>query len=125
MAAQKATTSRDPAVGPLEVKLAGSGAYASSVGEGRRRTPPLLELNRVLTAGRALELGTETTEDLRYLQGRGSSLGGMRPKCTVLDADGSLAIGKFPSVSDVRSVTRGEVLALKLAERAGIEVAEE
>ena len=34
---------------------------------------------------------------------------------TVLDADGTLALGKFPSVEDSRSVTRGEVLALKLA----------
>lgn len=41
----------------------------------------------------------------------------------MLDADGWLAIGKFPSVGDTRSVTRGEVLALKLAEKAGIEVA--
>jgi hypothetical protein len=33
---------------------------------------------------------------------------GMRPKCTVVDADGRLAIGKFPSVQDERSVTKGE-----------------
>jgi serine/threonine-protein kinase HipA len=36
----------------------------------------------------------------------------MRPKCTVLDDDGRLAIGKFPSVKDDRSVTKGEVLAM-------------
>lgn len=34
-----------------------------------------------------------------------------------------LAIGKFPSASDTRSITRGEVLALHLAQVAGIEVA--
>ena len=28
-----------------------------------------------------------------YLRGRGTSLGGVRPKCTVLDDDGILAIG--------------------------------
>lgn len=47
----------------------------------------------------------------------------MRPKCTIVDADGSLAIGKFPSIGDERSVTRGEVLALVLAKQAGIDVA--
>jgi serine/threonine-protein kinase HipA len=90
---------------------------------GRRSTPPLIELERIFQASRALERGQETTEDLRYLQGKGTSLGGMRPKCTMVDEDGWLAIGKFPSVGDTRSVTRGEVLALKLASRAGIDAA--
>jgi len=45
----------------------------------------------------------------------------MRPKCSVLDEGGQLAIGKFPSVGDQRSVTRCELLALKLAALAGIE----
>jgi len=47
----------------------------------------------------------------------------MRPKCTVLDDNGTLAIGKFPSVGDRRSVTCGEVLALRLAAKAGIDAA--
>ena len=91
--------------------------------EGRRSTPPLIELKRIYQASRAVERGQETAEDLRYLQGKGTSLGGMRPKCTLVDEDSRLAIGKFPSVGDTRSVTRGEVLALKLAARAGIEAA--
>jgi hypothetical protein len=74
-------------------------------------------------AVRAVETGNDTLEDLRYLQGKGTSLGGMRPKCSVLDENGQLAIGKFPSVNDTLAVTRGEVLALHLAERAGIEAA--
>jgi len=47
----------------------------------------------------------------------------MRPKCTIMDEDGWLAIGKFPSVNDTRSVTCGAVLALKLAQLAGIDAA--
>ncbi len=90
---------------------------------GQRSTPPLIELERVFLASRAVERGDETAEDLRYLQGKGTSLGGMRPKCTLVDEDGRLAIGKFPSVGDARSVTRGEVLALKLAALAGIDAA--
>lgn len=98
--------------------------YMRSVEEGKRATPPLLELEKVMSASRAVELSQETKEDLEYLQGKGTSLGGMRPKCTLLDEDGALALGKFPSVNDERSVTRGEVLALRLAKSAGINTAE-
>lgn len=99
------------------------GSWHRAAPAGRRSTPPLIELERAFQASRALERGQETAEDLRYLQGRGTSLGGMRPKCTMVDEDGWLAIGKFPSVGDTRSVTRGEVLALKLAALAGIDAA--
>ena len=99
------------------------GNWHRTVSQGQRSTPPLIELERIYQASRAVERGQETAEDLRYLQGKGTSLGGMRPKCTLVDEDGRLAIGKFPSVNDARSVTRGEVLALKLAALAGVEAA--
>lgn len=99
------------------------GLFQRTVEEGQRATPPLVELERIYNASRAVEKSQETAEDLKYLQGKGTSLGGMRPKCTVLDEHGRLAIGKFPSVGDARSVTRGEVLALLLARDAGIEAA--
>lgn len=101
----------------------GNGDFLATTAEGKRSAPPLVELEHMVAASRAVERNEETAEDLRYLQGKGTSLGGMRPKCTVLDEDGRLAIGKFPSVADSRSVTRGEVLALRLAAKAGIEVA--
>ena len=88
------------------------------------RTPQLIELDKIYAAARAVEQGTETEADLKFLQGKATSLGGLRPKCTVLDADGALALGKFPSVADTRSIVRGEVLALKLARLAGLEAAE-
>jgi len=97
--------------------------YLRNVEDGKRPTPPLLELEKIMTASHAVELNKETAEDLQYLQGKGTSLGGMRPKCTVLEEDGALALGKFPSVKDERSVTRGEVLALRLAKLARIESA--
>jgi serine/threonine-protein kinase HipA len=99
------------------------GNFLRTAEAGKRSTPPLLELPRMLAASRAVEIGSETAEDLKYLQGKGTSLGGMRPKCTVIDDNGVLAIGKFPSISDTRSVTRGEVLALCLARQAGIDAA--
>lgn len=90
---------------------------------GRRTVPPLMELGHLLSASRAVEMQVETAADLEYLRGRGTSLGGMRPKCTVVDDDGSLSIGKFPSMTDTREVTKGEVLALTLARAAGITAA--
>lgn len=88
------------------------------------RTPQFIELEKIYAATRAVEQGTETEADLLFLQGKGTSLGGLRPKCTVLDTDGALALGKFPSISDTRSVVRGEVLALKLAALARLDAAQ-
>lgn len=90
----------------------------------RRTTLPLIELKQLAAASHAVETASETAADLAYLRGRGTSLGGLRPKCSVLDEDGSLAIGKFPSVQDTRAVTKGEVLAMQLARQAGITAAE-
>ncbi len=101
-----------------------TGNYLRTIESGDRATPPLLELGSLLGASHAVELGRETEADLRYLRGRGTSLGGLRPKCSVIDDNGQLAIGKFPSVKDQRSVTKGEVLALRLAVVAGIEAAQ-
>lgn len=100
------------------------GVFCRACEEGRRTAPPLIELGRLLAATRAVETDHETAADLAYLRGRGTSLGGMRPKCTVIDEDGRLSIGKFPSVTDERSVTKGEVLAMTLAKAAGIHAAE-
>ena len=96
------------------------GVFQRATGEGQRTAPPLVELSTMMTASRAVETNTETAEDLAYLRGRGTSLGGLRPKCSVIDADGALSIGKFPSVEDERAVTKGEVLAMHLAKAAGI-----
>ena len=101
-----------------------SGVFCRSTEAGRRSAPPLIELSQLMTATRAVETETETAADLAYLRGRGTSLGGMRPKCTVVDDDGRLAIGKFPSVNDERAVTKGEVLAMQLASASGLQVAE-
>lgn len=106
------------------LRLHSGSKYLQTIEAGRRNTPPLVALGRMYAASRAIENNQETAEDLRYLQGKGTSLGGMRPKCTVLDEDGALALGKFPSVGDTINVTRGEVLALHLATKAGINTAQ-
>jgi serine/threonine-protein kinase HipA len=85
----------------------------------KHRTPHLVDLGNIAAATRKVEKGTETSADLEYLQGKGTSLGGLRPKCTLIDEGGTLAIGKFPSISDTHSVVRSEVLALHLLAHAG------
>jgi len=100
------------------------GVFQRATGEGRRTAPPLVELSTLMTASRAVETNTETAEDLAYLRGRGTSLGGLRPKCSVIDDDGALSIGKFLSVEDERAVTKGEVLAMHLARAAGVNASE-
>lgn len=84
----------------------------------------MVELAHLLAASRAVETNTETAADLAYLRGRGTSLGGLRPKCTIVDDGGRLSIGKFPGVDDERAVTKGEVLALRLAAAAGVDAAQ-
>lgn len=101
-----------------------NGQYLRKAADGTRSTPAFLELEKILLASRAVEMSQETAQDLAYLQGKGTSLGGMRPKCTMLDADGALSLGKFPSANDERAVTQGEVLALRLAKMAGIDSAQ-
>ena len=100
------------------------GIFQHPLEQGRRTAPPLIELDTLISATRAVESNTETAADLAYLRGKGTSLGGLRPKCTVIDADGWLSIGKFPSIADERAVTKGEILALRLAKAAGINAAE-
>jgi serine/threonine-protein kinase HipA len=47
-----------------------TGAYLRSVSDGERSTPAFLELEKILSASRAVELSRETAEDLAYLQGK-------------------------------------------------------
>jgi serine/threonine-protein kinase HipA len=69
-----------------------------------------------------VENDAETAEEIRLLLAPGSSLGGARPKASIRDRDGSLAIAKFPHKSDEVQVERWEAVALRLAEKAGIRV---
>ena len=83
--------------------------------------PPIMRLAALLRAADAIHSETETAEDLRFLLGEGSPLGGARPKSAVTLADGSLGIAKFPKPDDTRDIGSGEILALQLARHAGIQ----
>ena len=109
-------------VGAIRFRDQQSGEFLATSLPGRRTTPALIEIDRLLKASAAVDANEETAADLQMLLGNGSPLGGMRPKCTVND-NGRLALAKFPSATDERDVVRGEVLALTLAEMAGITAA--
>lgn len=86
------------------------------------RIPPLLDLPRLLSATERVAGDADSDEDLRLLLAPGSSLGGVRPKASVRDRDGHLAIAKFPRQDDEINTVLWEALALTLAAKAGIEV---
>ncbi len=88
------------------------------------KLPPLVRLNELLSATDAIHSETETAQDLRFLLGAGSPVGGARPKAAVALANGQLGIAKFPKPDDPRDIAAGEILALTLATKAGIQVAE-
>lgn len=86
------------------------------------RIPPVIELPKLLAAASHFESQTDTDEELRLLLAPGSSLGGARPKATVRQSDGSLAIAKFPQQNDEFDVEAWEAVALTLAKAAGVAV---
>jgi serine/threonine-protein kinase HipA len=90
--------------------------------EGGKRIPPLVELPRLLSAAEHVMEDTDTEEDLRLLFAPGSSLGGARPKASVIEKDGHLAIAKFPRKDDEINTVVWEAVALTLAKKAGIAV---
>lgn len=61
---------------------------------------------------------------LALLMAPGSSLGGARPKASVVDAAGGLWIAKFPGRDDEHDMGAWEMLTAKLARDAGIEMSE-
>jgi serine/threonine-protein kinase HipA len=90
--------------------------------EGVKRIPPLVELPELLSAAEHVVEDKDTEEDLRLLIAPGSSLGGARPKASVIERDGELAIAKFPSRGDEFNTVLWEAVALALAAKAGIPV---
>lgn len=86
----------------------------------RAGVPALIELGRLLQITERILRDEETDEDLQLIFAPGSSLGGARPKASVIDQHGHLSIAKFPKESDEYSIETWEEIALRLAERADI-----
>jgi serine/threonine-protein kinase HipA len=107
--------------GALRFSLEDGGPYLTP--QDKQSIPPLIELPRLLSAAERYLDDDETAEDLKILLASGSSLGGARPKASVRDTDGSLAIAKFPKKDEEFNVVVWEAVALTLAEKAGIKTA--
>jgi serine/threonine-protein kinase HipA len=108
-------------IGALRFRADAKSPFLAATGG---KLPPVVRLNALLRATDAIHNETETAQDLRFLLGDGSPLGGARPKSAVSLADDRLAIAKFPKPDDTRDIAAGEILALTLAAQAGIQVAE-
>ena len=108
-------------VGALRFVRDGESAFCRDVGQ--CNVLPLASLPALLNAAMAIQANTESAEDLRLLLNEGSPLGGARPKSAVINSEGSLAIAKFPNPNDDYSIPHGEILALMLADKAGINAA--
>ncbi len=81
-----------------------------------------MELPRLLSATERFLDDDENAEDLRLLLAPGSSLGGARPKASIIDTDDHLAIAKFPRKDDDFNVVTWEAVTLVLAKKAGLTV---
>jgi serine/threonine-protein kinase HipA len=84
--------------------------------------PPLINLPKLLSASDAILEDAETAAELKLLLAPGSSLGGARPKASVRESDGQLAIAKFPKKDDDHPAVEWEFVALQLAKKAGLSV---
>lgn len=114
-------------MGALRFRLEKSGPFLNNNKE--MASPPwtsLKELERV-----SLKLEEEDIiDDPEYLKwlsmliAPGASLGGARPKASVVDNDGKLWIAKFPSKNDLGDVGGWEIVTYELAVAAGINMSE-
>lgn len=107
-------------LGAMRFRRAGEQEFQAPYAAG---IPPFIQLGRLLSITERVLRDEETDEDLLLLFAPGSSLGGARPKASVADKDGHLAIAKFPKQDDDYGIETWEEVALTLADAAGIRTA--
>ncbi len=96
----------------------------------QQAAPPIASLRKLQAASLAFEeygdndAHPELERWLSQLFAPGTSLGGARPKACVRDDNGALCMAKFPSRKDTRDIGAWELVANRLATRAGIVVPE-
>jgi serine/threonine-protein kinase HipA len=114
-------------MGGLRFKDTEDGDFIGS--ESRTKAPPLSDLGLLAEAAREVEISLTNHRRpqpkwLARLLRPGASLGGARPKASVMGADGSLYIAKFPSVLDDCDAELWEHLYHLLAKKCGIRCSE-
>ena len=112
-------------MGGLRFKYSSDGPFLNN--DRSFSTPPWTSLRELEYASLQLE-NQDSIDDANYLKWLsllvtpGSSLGGARPKASVLDDNDQLWIAKFPSKRDDRDIGAWEKLVHDLAIQAGITV---
>ena len=114
-------------MGGLRFKLNQDGPFLND--HKKMATPPWTSLRELEQASLQLERQDAMNDPEYYrwlslLIGPGSSLGGARPKASVVDDHGHLWIAKFPSSSDDKNVGAWEMVLHQLAIACGIQVSE-
>lgn len=111
-------------MGGIRFKLDPDGEFLSNDKE--TATPPWATLRSLEEASRQFENDSTKLEEkwLNQLIRPGSSLGGARPKATVVDTEGNLWIAKFPSRNDDNNTGAWEKVVHDLARMCGLNVPE-
>lgn len=104
-------------LGALRFRWTSESDFQAPMGAG---VPALVDLDELLHVTERILRDEETDDDLQLIFAPGSSLGGARPKASVIDQHGHLSIAKFPKETDEYSIETWEEVAMRLAERAGI-----
>lgn len=107
-------------LGALRFRRTSEYPFQAPLGNG---IPAIIDLGKLLYVTERILRDEETDEDMLLIFAPGSSLGGARPKASVINQHGHLAIAKFPKESDEYSMETWEEIALQLAELAGINTA--
>ena len=97
--------------------------------EASLRVPPLANVRELMHAAHEIEASEEkhllpSKKWLAQLLYPGTSLGGARPKASVIDEDGSQTVVKFPSRKDNYDVAQWEHFCHVMGRKAGLNVAE-
>lgn len=113
-------------MGALRFKLVGNDSFLNDNKE--MASPPWTSLRALEQISLKLE-EDDVIEDPDYLKwidmliAPGASLGGARPKASVVDNEGRLWIAKFPSRNDQGDIGGWEIVTYELAIAAGIDMA--
>ena len=114
-------------IGGFRYKIDPTGEFINT--SNKLQIPPLTEIKELVRASNEIELSEEKNtlpqkKWLFQLIQPGTSLGGARPKATIIDENKHLYIAKFPSRNDLYDVGLWEHLSHLLAKESGLNCSE-
>ena len=114
-------------IGGFRYKIDPTGEFINT--SNKLQIPPITEIKELVRASNEIELSEEKNtlpqkKWLFQLIQPGTSLGGARPKATIIDENKHLYIAKFPSRNDLYDVALWEHLSHLLAKESGLNCSE-